>query len=75
MSDKLALLQQKLINVLVRHIEPLFVSGMKFAIIARNPNNNEMDVLMTDDNIDELIALLERSRTRPEVGAAKEGGS
>lgn len=53
-------LHAKLVGVLIRHIEPIFKPGVKFAIIARLPGNDEADVLVTDDSIDELIALLKR---------------
>lgn len=63
--DILDILQSKLVGVLVKHIEPIFKSGTKFAVIARTPGNNEADVLVTDDSIEELKALLDRSLVRP----------
>lgn len=69
------LIHSKLCNVLMRHIEPIFKAGTKFAIIARTPGNDEADVLVTDDGIDNLIALLQRSKTRGAIGGqAGEGG-
>lgn len=73
MSEKIARLSRTLTQILVRHVRPLFVAGVKLTIIARYPECDESDVLVTDDSIDELIKLLERSRNRPELGAAQEG--
>jgi len=64
MDDKVRLAQAKVVAVLQRHIEPIFKPGVKFAVIARVPGNNEADMLVTDDNIDALIQLLERSKAR-----------
>lgn len=73
MSEKVARLSRTLTQILVRHVRPLFVVGVKLTIIARYPGCDESDVLVTDDSIDELIKLLERSRNRPELGVAQEG--
>lgn len=60
MSERIAWLSKRLNNVLLRHVRPLFVEGMKLTIIARYPGCDESDVIVTDDSIDELIALLKR---------------
>jgi hypothetical protein len=54
-------------RVLSTQIAPLFKRdiGMTFTFIARCPGDNEADVFISsDDDIDELIALLQRSKTR-----------
>lgn len=61
------ILQAKLVNVLVKHIEPIFKPGTKFAVIARTPGNDDADVIVTDDGLDELKALLDRSKSREAV--------
>jgi hypothetical protein len=57
-------MQAKVIGILQRYVEPIFKPGTKFAVIARTPGNDEADVLVTDDSIDALIQLLERSKAR-----------
>ena len=61
------LLQAKLVNVLVKHIEPIFKPGTKFAVIARTPGNDEADVIVTDDDLDALKSLIDRSKSRDAV--------
>lgn len=61
------ILQAKLVNVLVKHIEPIFKPGTKFAVIARTPGNDDADVIVTDDSLDALKALLDRSKSREAV--------
>jgi hypothetical protein len=63
-----AQLTAMLANVLAKHVEPIFKAGTRFTIIARAPGNNEADVLVSDDDLDEIVALVERSKGRPEVG-------
>jgi len=41
-------------------IEKLFTKPMKFTFIARDPSNPEMDVLISDDDFDEVKALISR---------------
>lgn len=61
------MLLEKLGAVLAARVAPLFKPGTRLAIIARTPGNDLADVLVTDDNIDSLIALLQRSKAREEV--------
>ena len=61
------LLKAKLVNVLVEHIEPIFKPGTRFAVIARTPGNDEADVIVTDDDLDALKALIDRSKSREAV--------
>lgn len=61
------MLTQKLGAILARHVEPVFKPGVKLTIIARTPGNDDADVLVTNDDLDALSALIERSRAREEV--------
>lgn len=63
-DDVKAVLQAALVKVLVQRIEPLFKPGTKFAVIARTPGNDEADVIVTDDDLDAIKALIDRSKTR-----------
>lgn len=67
MNDIVDQLHSRLCNVLLKNIESLFKPGTKFAVIARTPGNNEADVLVTDDSLAEIKALLDRSATREEI--------
>lgn len=62
-----AMLTEKLGAVLATRVAPIFKPGTRLAIIARQPGNDEADVLVTDDDIDSLIALLQRSKAREEI--------
>lgn len=57
----------KLSAVLATRVAPIFLPGTKLAILARTPGDDRADVLVTDDDIDDLIALLQRSKAREEV--------
>lgn len=68
MSDDLnRRLNAQLGAILDRHVAPIFKPGTRLAIIARTPGNDEADVLVTDDDIASLAALLERSKAREAV--------
>lgn len=67
MNDFNAKLNATLGSILERHVAPIFKPGTRLALIARTPGNDEADVLVTDDNIDSLVALLERSKARSPV--------
>ena len=56
-----------LAGVLRTEVEPLFKPGMRCTLIVRDPNNDEADVIVTDDDYDELVKLLDRSRGRENV--------
>lgn len=67
MSDLMEL-NMRLGSILVQKVEPLFKPGTELTIIARTPGNNEADVLVSSEqNLDEIIALVERSKTREAV--------
>lgn len=55
---------ETLTGIIVKHIEPVFKPDVLITVIVRTPDDDECDVLITADNIDQLQALLERSRSR-----------
>lgn len=57
-------IHEALSRILARHVVPLFVPGIKLTILARLPGNDEADVMVSDDGIDELMALIQRSALR-----------
>ena len=42
----------------------LFVSGSKVTILVRPPGGVECEVLLTDDDLDEVLRAIERSKAR-----------
>lgn len=63
-QDVKALLQRELASILVRHVEPIFKDGTLLTIVARTPGAPDADVLVTSDDLDEVAALVERSKQR-----------
>ena len=63
MNDRV-LNMHRIVERHLNEIAPLFTSGMRLTFIARNPANNEQDVLITVDDLGELGKLIERSRDR-----------
>lgn len=61
------MLVERLRAVLATRVAPIFKPGTRLAVIARQPDNDAADVLVTDDDIDSLIALLQRSKAREEI--------
>lgn len=63
--------QQRLLGdiggVIQRHIEPMFKPGVKLTVIARTPGNDEADVLVSNDSLGDLAALIERSKAREDI--------
>lgn len=47
-----------------RDIEDFFSVPVKVTILARDPNNPEMEVLVTSDTEDGIVEAVNRSRTR-----------
>jgi len=45
-------------------IAQFFVSGSKLTLIVRQANKDEQDFILTNDDIDEAIKALERSKAR-----------
>lgn len=55
-------------NAMIRHIEPIFKPGTRLTLIARTPGNPDADCLVTiETNLDELTALIERSKAREPI--------
>lgn len=48
-------------------IARLFKPGKKLTLLVRSPGLPDRDFMLTDDNIDEAIAMLERSKQRKDV--------
>lgn len=69
MSEFESRLNNKLGLILQHHVAPIFKAGTRLTIIARTPDNNEADVLVSDDDIDSILALLERSKSRKPVSS------
>ncbi|MGA0610050.1 hypothetical protein [Caldimonas sp. KR1-144] len=67
MSNTIAWLNERLTTILARYVEPLFKPGTKLTIIARTPDNNEADILVSSDDLDAVIALIERSKHREPI--------
>jgi hypothetical protein len=65
--QELRQLNNRLADVLARHVEPIFKRGTRLTIIARTPGNDEADVLVTSDDLESIAALIERSKTRPAI--------
>lgn len=61
-------LHMRLGSILAQKVEPLFKAGTELTLIARTPGNNEADVLVSSEqNLDEIIALIERSKKREAI--------
>lgn len=57
----------RLHEILSNHLEAmsvLFTPDVKLTLLARKPNDHEADVLITADDLDEVIAGLKRSQAR-----------
>ena len=50
---------------LLGKMQKLFKPGIKVTFLARTPGNPEGDFLLTDDDLSEVKAALERSEKRP----------
>lgn len=45
-------------------IRELFTAGSKITVIVRPPGGDERDFVMTDDDLDEVGAVVERTKAR-----------
>jgi len=54
----------EIVSDLMDEILACFKPGVKIAVIVRMPGYNDRDFMMTDDEIPELIALLERRQAQ-----------
>lgn len=63
------LILQAVTEVLVNHIEPLFKPGIEITLAVRTPGNEQADLLVTTEQVmDEIVLLVERSKGRPPEG-------
>lgn len=46
----------------MERIQKLFVSGNKITVLVRHPGKPEQDFLMTDDDLDEVVAAATRRK-------------
>jgi hypothetical protein len=44
----------------------LFIPGNKITVLVRTPGNDNADMLLTNDDIEQIAAMVERAKTRPE---------
>lgn len=49
----------------LEQIQQFFVTGSRITVIVRMPGKPEQDFMLTDDEIDDAIAVLQRSKDRP----------
>ncbi len=62
-AENVALVRNRVCGAL-DHIARQFVDGVKITLIVRQPGKPEQDFMLSDDLIDEAIAVLERSKGR-----------
>jgi hypothetical protein len=61
-------LLERLGGILEAHVEPIFKPEVKVTLIVRLPGNPEADILVSsDEDLDEVIALVERSKPRETI--------
>jgi hypothetical protein len=70
MSPRVAQLQADIVRIIECQLEPLMVPGTKWTVIARQPDMDTADVLVTADSMDGIVGLLERSKARDASPAA-----
>jgi hypothetical protein len=52
------------VSAFLTEAERFFKPGVKLTFIMRRPDNDECDILITDDSLDELAAVIERMKKR-----------
>lgn len=60
-------LRESIANALDQIREDCFKPDMHLTLIARLPSNPECELVVTEDQIDDLIATLERCKAREEL--------
>lgn len=45
-------------------LQSLFIRGMKLSFVARYPGHPDIEMVITDDNLDEVMEVLRRSKIR-----------
>lgn len=61
MSEKLRRTQQ-IVSDCMDDILSCFKAGMKITVLVRNPENPESDFCMTDDDLDQVVAMIKRRK-------------
>lgn len=56
-----------IVTDVLEKLSKIFVKEAKLSFIMRVPGNVEAEMLVTDDDLNELINLIERSKNRNEV--------
>lgn len=63
-------LNDRIGDMLTRHLEPMFKRGTKLTFIARTPGNDEADVLVTSErDLSDVVAVVLRSMGRQAIDA------
>lgn len=63
MTDKLILLRERMsdhMDAILRMFKP----GAKITVVVRNPGHGDADVVIGDDDLDDAIAAIQRSKAR-----------
>lgn len=60
MSYVLDALRHRIAEVAEVYIAPMFKPGVRVTIIVRRPSDNEQDVLVSNDNLEDVVALVTR---------------
>lgn len=71
--SKEAIAKQQILNLVGKKLEEiskLYKPEVKLTFISRHPGNEEGDVLVTNDTLEELTKVLERSKARELVDAS-----
>ena len=63
----LNMLHGRLANILDKHVAPMFSPAVRLTIVARLPGNDGADVMVTNDDFDEVVKAVERSKARPDI--------
>lgn len=66
MSDRINTVMERTKRVIERDILPMWKPGAKVTVIVRNSTPEEDFLLTTDNSLDEIAALIERSKSRPD---------
>lgn len=56
-----------IVDYFLRQLAERFKGPMKFTLLCRDPDNPECEIVITDDTPDEVIAAVERWRSRPDI--------
>lgn len=59
-------IHRRLSQAMNDHIAPIFVPGMKLTVMARLPDNPDADVLLSNDTLEGVTEIFERTKARAE---------